>query len=528
MGKYSYLISAIMYISISYSQLDVIYLKSGKVIKGELKRISGKNVTFKVKGNDKNKFYNTSLINTIKSWYGDIVYPKGVLANTKSKMYHLSNVEHINLISDKNFFENISEAEKQGYVPCKACFKTEPNISDYYLEKALVHELVKNIRIEQEIMYEHPKMEKLKNMMDKILMNWPEKLKGYDYRIHVIKNNTVNAMAVPAGNIYFHTGLLDIIEDDQELESVMVHEIAHVERRHGIRQYRKDQRNRSLKEAAVLLTAITAVATESEELLGAAVAIDLIGEVALKLLSTGYSREHEQESDIMAQIYFENQNKDKNMMISILDKMATNTIVNEGYIPPTNAYGSHPNIISRINQIKTSNRIEYDNNLIFQLIPRPVVKKNSKKKKNTSKAELDYIKKYKIERKFLSFEISNVFIQESSNKNDEFVFVLLGNIKNTHPYLNFDIQEIKLNFLGSIGKTPIEGLVDVIVPKNSVISFTGEINCKKDQKDKLYNNFINKKILPFSMKTGAVILESGKNPEYLIGLSTFSSSMIIK
>ena len=104
MGKYSYLISAIMYISISYSQLDVIYLKSGKVIKGELKRISGKNVTFKVKGNDKNKFYNTSLINTIKSWYGDIVYPKGVLVNTKSKMYHLSNVEHINLISDKKIF----------------------------------------------------------------------------------------------------------------------------------------------------------------------------------------------------------------------------------------------------------------------------------------------------------------------------------------------------------------------------------------------------------------------------------------
>ena len=69
-----------------------------------------------------------------------------------------------------------------------------------------------------------------------------------------------------------------------------------------------------------------------------------------------------------------------------------------------------------------------------------------KKKKNKRKVELDYFKKYKIERKFLSFEISNVFIQESSNKNDEFVFVLLGNIKNTHPYLSFDIQDIKLNF----------------------------------------------------------------------------------
>ena len=75
--------------SISYSQLDVMYFKNGKVVKGELKKISGKNVTFKAKGNKKYTFYNTSLINTIKSWYGDVVYPSGVFVNTKSNIISL-------------------------------------------------------------------------------------------------------------------------------------------------------------------------------------------------------------------------------------------------------------------------------------------------------------------------------------------------------------------------------------------------------------------------------------------------------
>jgi len=362
--------------------------------------------------------------------------------------------------------------------------------------------------------------------MEKILKNWPEKLKGYNYRIHIVKNDAVNAFAVPGGNLYFNTGLLDIIENDEELESVMVHEIAHVERRHGLRQYKKNERNRMAKDIAVLLTAATAVATENENLMIAANAVNIIGEFALEILSKGYSREHEQESDIMAQIYFDNHGKDKTMMIAILDKLATNTIVQQGYIPPTNAYGSHPNIVKRIAQVKSSQRLKYDENLIFEVSPMLIQNFSSGRKKSRKNIGED-LEKYEIETNFLQFEISDVFVQLSSDNENEYVFILLGNINNRHPYIDFAITEIQLNFLGSIGVVPLEGLVDLMVPSGASVDFTGEIYCRPEMKETVFSNFKDKTILPFSMLTGAVILESGKNPKPLEGLQSFNSSMTI-
>ena len=36
-------------------------------------------------------------------------------------------------------------------------------------------------------------------MMNNILNQWPENLKGYDYRIHIVKDETINAFAVLGG-----------------------------------------------------------------------------------------------------------------------------------------------------------------------------------------------------------------------------------------------------------------------------------------------------------------------------------------
>ena len=81
-----------LFVSSIYSQLDIIYFKDGKVEKGEVS-LDGKNVSLKKRFDKNYKFYNTDFINLIKSWNGDIIYPKGILANTSSKTYHL-NVEH--------------------------------------------------------------------------------------------------------------------------------------------------------------------------------------------------------------------------------------------------------------------------------------------------------------------------------------------------------------------------------------------------------------------------------------------------
>lgn len=53
---------------------------------------------------------------------------------------------------------------------------------------------------------------------------------------YVVKDDTINAFAIPGGNIYVNTGLLKAVDDEAELASVMAHEAGHAARRHSARQ----------------------------------------------------------------------------------------------------------------------------------------------------------------------------------------------------------------------------------------------------------------------------------------------------
>ena len=47
-------------------------------------------------------------------------------------------------------------------------------------------------------------------------------------------DETINAMAVPGGPIVITTGMLKFFESENERASILGHEIAHVEERHGL------------------------------------------------------------------------------------------------------------------------------------------------------------------------------------------------------------------------------------------------------------------------------------------------------
>ena len=66
-----------------------------------------------------------------------------------------------------------------------------------------------------------------------------------------------------------------------------------------------------------------------------------------------------------------------------------------------------------------------------------------------------------------------------------------------------------------------------IIPSQTSVDFTAEINSDAASKDALMSNFREKNILPFAMKMSAVVLEPGKNPTTLKGLSNFNSSMTV-
>ncbi|HEU0111398.1 MAG TPA: M48 family metallopeptidase [Flavisolibacter sp.] len=57
----------------------------------------------------------------------------------------------------------------------------------------------------------------------------------YPIRITVLKSKTVNAYALPGGNIVVYTGLLKKIESPEALAALLAHETAHVNERHSLR-----------------------------------------------------------------------------------------------------------------------------------------------------------------------------------------------------------------------------------------------------------------------------------------------------
>lgn len=56
-----------------------------------------------------------------------------------------------------------------------------------------------------------------------------------DYTFTIVDDDTINAFAHLGGYVYVNRGLLDVVQDESELGFIMGHEIAHVDRRHCVK-----------------------------------------------------------------------------------------------------------------------------------------------------------------------------------------------------------------------------------------------------------------------------------------------------
>ena len=68
-------------------------------------------------------------------------------------------------------------------------------------------------------------------------------LEGYrfEWEIHVIQSDQVNAFALPGGKVAVFSGLLPVARDDDQLATVLAHEIAHVLAHHASERLAREQ-----------------------------------------------------------------------------------------------------------------------------------------------------------------------------------------------------------------------------------------------------------------------------------------------
>ena len=72
----------------------------------------------------------------------------------------------------------------------------------------------------------------------------------------VVNNPTINAFAVPGGIIGIHTGIFTYADNEDQLSSIIAHEIAHLSQRHFARSMEAQRSASAISLAGLLATVI--------------------------------------------------------------------------------------------------------------------------------------------------------------------------------------------------------------------------------------------------------------------------------
>lgn len=171
-----------------------------------------------------------------------------------------------------------------------------------------------------------------------------------DWTYAVIDDPTPNAFALPGGQIGVHTGIMKVAEDDDQLATVIGHEIAHVHAEHG--------RQRVNAQAATQL---------GTNLLGVALGLGGVGggDMIAGLLGAGvnygvilpFSRENELEADRLGVGYMADAGYDPFAAVAFWQRM-TEASRRQGGGGTPEWMSTHPSDERRIAQLETFARLE--------------------------------------------------------------------------------------------------------------------------------------------------------------------------
>jgi len=111
----------------------------------------------------------------------------------------------------------------------------------------------------------------------------------FPLKFYVIKDPTVNAFAAPAGHVFFFSGLICVLDNADEMASILAHELAHVSARHLASRIDRSQKI-GLATLAGMLAGILVGGEVGSALMTGSVAASIQAEL-------GYSREDERQAD---------------------------------------------------------------------------------------------------------------------------------------------------------------------------------------------------------------------------------------
>ena len=165
----------------------------------------------------------------------------------------------------------------------------------------------------------------------------------FDYRFFVIQDDGLNAFAMPGGLVFVHTGLIEVIDTENELLCVLAHELGHVQGRHIARRMERMQRVNIATAAMAIAGLFLGGGQAGSALLATSGALN--ASLALK-----YSRTDEEEADRRACQWICKAGYDPRGLIEVLRKMQKYRWLGTDAIP--SYLSTHPGASERMTYLE--------------------------------------------------------------------------------------------------------------------------------------------------------------------------------
>ncbi len=157
----------------------------------------------------------------------------------------------------------------------------------------------------------------------------------WKFEFHLLNDpKTVNAFALPGGQIFISTGLYNLLQTEGQLAAVLGHEIGHVIARHSSQRLAKNKLTQGLTGAVAVATG-DASSTQLAAVIG-------------ELVNMSYGRDDELEADVLGVRFMSEAGYDPRAMIEVMKILAK---VSGGTRQPE-FFSTHPNPENRIEKIQ--------------------------------------------------------------------------------------------------------------------------------------------------------------------------------
>ncbi len=174
----------------------------------------------------------------------------------------------------------------------------------------------------------------------RILASLPKQ--PFTYHFHVINADVYNAFATPAGHIFVYTGLLNAMQEEEELAGIIGHEIAHVYCRHISQKIERSKKISMATLAGVAAGVLMGIGGAGE----AASAVTVGSVAAGQSAELAYSRENEMQADQLGIEFLTKAGYSASGLLDILKKIRSKTWFGSDQIPTY--LMTHPAVEDRI------------------------------------------------------------------------------------------------------------------------------------------------------------------------------------